>query len=279
MGQQRRLSSRETATVWIALIELGGGFRDSDLTEYFTKLNLPKPNVTWVSVDGARNNPGTEADSQVTLDIEVTGAIAPGAHIAVYFAPNTNQAFADAVSRAINDRSSIISISWGSAEGVWSSAAMLALNQVLLRAATLGITVVAAAGDNGVTDGVRDGKPHVDFPASSPNVLAVGGSRITATLGAITSEVVWNGGDFATGGGVSDVFPLPDWQKNAKVPPRIGGGLGRGIPDVAAHADPAIGYRVLVDGKATQVGGTAAATPLWAGLIALINQGLGHNLG
>jgi kumamolisin len=111
-------------------------------------------------------------------------------------------------------------------------------------------------------------------------VLAVGGTRITATASAITSEVVFHGDAFATGGGVSDVFPLPDWQKNVKVPQRKDGGLGRGVPDVAASADPERGgYVIRFNNMVEQVGGTAAATPLWAGLIALINEGVGHSLG
>jgi kumamolisin len=263
----------------IGLIELGGGYRDSDLEAYFGQLNLPKPNVTSVSLGGSKND-GIGSNPQVTLDIEVAGAISPGAHIMVYFAPNTYKGFADAVRRAVTDSCSTISISWGSSETLLSLGERDAFNQALMSAADAGITVVAAAGDNGVTDGNKDGKAHVDFPASSPFVLAVGGTRITASGGVITSEVAWNSGKFATGGGVSEFFALPDWQKNVKVPPRIGSGrVGRGIPDVAANADPDVGYRVFYDGNLTVVGGTAAATPLWAGLIALINQGVGQNVG
>jgi hypothetical protein len=100
----------------IALIELGGGYRNSDLESYFADLKLPKPNVTSVLVGTAKNSPDA-SNPQATLDIEVTGAV-PGAHIVVYFAPNTNEGFADAVKHAINDRCSI------SAEILWSSPAM-----------------------------------------------------------------------------------------------------------------------------------------------------------
>jgi kumamolisin len=269
----------------IGLIELGGGYRDSDLVTYFSKLKLPKPTVTSVGVDGARNSPGHDVDAQVTLDIEVAGAVAPRAHVVVYFAPNTNQGFLNAINKAVHDdvnHPSVISISWGSSEGNWSVKTLEGINTALRSASLAGISVVVAAGDNGVTDGVTDGKAHVDFPASSPYVLAVGGTRIKASETAITSEVVWNdamGGGGATGGGVSDVFALPEWQQNANVPPRAGGGTGRGLPDVAANADPSSGYVAYVAGKWLTIGGTAAATPLWAGLMALMNQGVGHNVG
>jgi kumamolisin len=269
----------------IGLIELGGGFRDSDLDAYFAGLKLPKPKVTVVAVGGVKNDPDSDpsAASQVALDIEVAGAVAPGAHVVVYFASNTNSGFLNAVDQAVHDSAhhpSVISISWGSNESAWSTKALQAINAVLKDAATLGISVVAAAGDRGVTDGAPDHKPHVDFPASSPYVLAVGGTKITTNGTAIVSEVAWNSDNgFATGGGVSEVFPLPEWQQSVKVPLRADGGAGRGLPDVAANADPSRGYRVVINGLLTVVGGTAAATPFWAGLITLINQGAGRNVG
>ncbi len=117
----------------------------------------------------------------------------------------------------------------------------------------------------------------VDFPASSPNVLACGGTRLNASLTEISSEVVWNEpGDGATGGGISDSFPLPSYQDDAGVPPSANSSknIGRGVPDVAADADPATGYSVRVDGEDAVIGGTSAVAPLWAGLIACLNQGL-----
>jgi kumamolisin len=271
----------------VGLIELGGGYRDADLDAYFARLHLHRPKVTAVSVDGGRNKPtgdANSADGQVMLDIEVVGAIAPAATIAVYFAPNTNAGFANAVAAATHDlinKPSVISISWGGPESSWTQPARTAFNQALITAASKQITVVAAAGDNGATDGVADGRLHVDFPASSPWALAVGGTSLLAADSTITSEKVWNDGPNggATGGGVSEAFALPDWQSDIGVPTRKDGSLGRGVPDVAAAADPQTGYQVRVDGQWIVVGGTAAATPLWAGLVALLNQGLGHNIG
>jgi kumamolisin len=116
---------------------------------------------------------------------------------------------------------------------------------------------------------------HVDFPASSPNVLGCGGTELFASGATISSETVWNEGtNSATGGGVSSTFPLPDYQKNVKLPAAF-----RGVPDVAGDADPNSGYQVRVDGQDMVIGGTSAVAPLWAGLIALINQKLGIPVG
>jgi len=148
-------------------------------------------------------------------------------------------------------------------------------------AAALGVTVTAAAGDSGSGDGESDGQPHVDFPASSPNVLACGGTKLTASGASIVSEVVWNetsANEGATGGGVSTVFPLPTWQQGIAVPKAPNGSAGRGVPDVAGNADPLTGYQVLVDGASEVIGGTSAVAPLWA-LIARCNQKLGRPLG
>jgi kumamolisin len=274
----------------IALIELGGGWRQADLATYFKGLGLPTPKVKTISVDHGRNHPtnANSADGEVMLDIEVAAAVAPKATIAVYFAPNTDQGFLDAINAAIHDtvnKPSVVSISWGSAESNWTQQAMTQFDQAFQAAALLGVTVCVAAGDNGSADGVTDGAAHVDFPASSPNVLGCGGTKLTAAAGKISSEVAWNEGtNSATGGGVSGFFALPAYQKNAKVPARPGaggatGGTGRGVPDVAGDADPATGYQVRVDGQNLVFGGTSAVAPLWAGLVALMNQKLGHRVG
>ena len=271
----------------IAIIELGGGFKPADISAYFTGLKLPVPNVKAIGVDGGRNHPtnASSADGEVMLDIEVAAAIAPKATIAVYFAPNTNQGFLDAITTAVHDsvnKPSVISISWGSAESNWTAQSMTQFDQAFQAAAAMGVTVCCAAGDNGSADGVGDGKPHVDFPASSPFALGCGGTRISAAGNAISAEVVWNENarTSATGGGVSGFFAVPAYQKSAKVPPVAGGKkTGRGVPDVAGDADPNSGYRVRVDGQSMVIGGTSAVAPLWAGLIALLNQKLGKPVG
>ncbi len=273
----------------IAIVELGGGYALTDMTTYFTTLGLHVPTISNVSVDGAANTPTGDpnsADAEVALDIEVAGAVANGAKFVVYFGPNTDQGFLDAVTTAIHDsvnNPTIVSISWGGPESGWTAQAQSNFDTAFADAATLGITICVAAGDNGSSDGVSDGKAHVDFPASSPHVLACGGTTLAASGSTIRSETVWNDGaqGGATGGGVSETFPLPTWQQHAGVPPSVNAGshIGRGVPDVAGDADPQTGYVTLVDGQNGVVGGTSAVAPLWAALTALINEKSGVRLG
>lgn len=270
----------------IGIIELGGGYKTSDLKTYFKGLKITEPSITAVSVDGGKNSPGSDADGEVMLDIEVAGSIAPGANIAVYFTPNTDQGFIDAITDAVHDttrKPSVISISWGGPEDSWTQQSQTAMNSALQDAAALGVTVTVAAGDNGSDDGVGDGKLHVDFPASSPYALACGGTTLKASGKTISSEVVWNetaNQEGATGGGVSIVFPLPSYQSSAGVPKQgQTGAVGRGVPDVAGDADPSTGYQIRVDGQNQIVGGTSAVAPLWAALVALINEQNGKAVG
>jgi kumamolisin len=273
----------------IALIELGGGYRDQDLSTYFQQLGIAAPQVTSVSVDGAQNSPTGDPngdDGEVALDIEVAGGVAPGAHVVVYFAPNSDQGFIDAVTQAVHDSTnnpSVISISWGQAESGWTTQGMQGLDQAFQAAAALGVTICCAAGDDGSSDSVNDQKAHVDFPASSSFALGCGGTRLDAANNQVTDEVVWNEtatNEGATGGGISDIFGLPTWQQNAQVPPSVNDQhAGRGVPDVAGNADPVTGYLVNVDGQSGPIGGTSAVAPLWAGLIALLNQKRGKAVG
>jgi kumamolisin len=271
----------------LAIIELGGGYQPTDLETYFAGLGVSAPTVTSVGVDGGANGGGADpsgADGEVLLDIEVAGALVPAASLVVYFAPNTDAGFLDAVSTAAHadPAPTAISISWGGSEDSWTAQARNAMDQAFADAALLGATVTVAAGDNGSSDGTDDGSPHVDFPASSPNALACGGTSLRVNGTSVASETVWNDGSTggATGGGVSDAFALPSWQGSAGVPTRSGGGTsGRGVPDVSAVADPQTGYQVLVDGEETVVGGTSAVAPLWAGLICRLAQLTGRRFG
>src|ERR1700733_1775982 len=273
----------------VAIIELGGGYTASDLSTYFSGLGLPVPSVTAVGVEGGSNSPGQSADGEVELDIEVVGGVAPGAAQVVYFANNTDQGFIDAISQAVHATPSpiAVSISWGQSEDQWSAQSRTAMDQAFADAATLGVTVTVAAGDNGASDDPSEQtQVHCDFPASSANALACGGTKLMGNTSsfAITSEVVWNelaSNEGAGGGGVSDVFPLPSYQANAGVPASAaaGGGSGRGVPDVAGNADPVTGYLVVVDGQRTPIGGTSAVAPLWAGLIARLAQATGKRFG
>jgi kumamolisin len=275
--------------VCIGIIELGGGYSQQDLDTYFGGLGIATPTVVAVGVDGAANNFGdpSGADAEVELDIEAAGTVAPGAKIAVYFAPNTEQGFIDAISTATFDTAnnpSVISISWGAPEDAgWTAAGLSGMDSAFAAAAQAGITVLAAAGDNGSNDNVGDSKAHCDFPASDPYVIGCGGTTLQVDDGGnLQGEVVWNDGTGgATGGGVSSHFPLPSFQVGVGVPDSVNDGVtpGRGVPDVAADADPHTGYDVVVDGKPAVIGGTSAVAPLYAGLVALINSAKGYPLG
>jgi kumamolisin len=273
----------------IGIIELGGGYDTSDVNAYFASLGISPPQVISVSVDNARNQPTGDpngADAEVLLDIEVAGAVAPGAKIVVYVAPNTDAGFLDAINQAVMDKQnqpSVVSISWGGPESTWTAQALQSYNSAFQSASAVGVTICTACGDGGSSDGQTDGLAHADFPSASPYALACGGTHLIGRGGSISDEEVWNDlpDNGATGGGVSETFSVPSWQSKAQVPASVNPGhfKGRGIPDVAGDADPLTGYQVQVDGSKTVVGGTSAVAPLWAGLIALFNQMLTKPVG
>lgn len=281
-----------------------GGYSLAALQTYFTKvLGGTAPNFTNVTVMGPGNDPGpdTQASAQqgdatgeVMLDACVVGSVAPGANIFMYFTEFTTQGWVDALQDAIagDNDISVISISYGNPEddpqGAWTAAGVRTVSQAFQAAVAAGITICCASGDDGSSDQVASGA-HADFPASSPYVLGVGGTKLTAASlspAAIKSEVVWNElahGEGAGGGGVSAVFTKPSWQDGVNVPPSVNPPhqIGRGVPDVAAVADPVTGVVVMhVDGKHLEpIGGTSAAAPLWASLIARLNEGLNARCG
>ncbi len=273
----------------IGIIELGGGTKAADLKTYFKGIGLAVPKLVSVSVDQGKNQATGSADGpdgEVMLDVEVTGAIAPDATLVVYFAPNTDAGFLDAITTAIHDathKPSVLSISWGGAESTYTAQSLTAFDQAFQDAAALGVTVCIAAGDNGSSDGT--GANAVDFPASSPHVLACGGTSLRASGDKIIAETVWNDGSQggAGGGGISTAFPtVPAWQAGLSAALTGGGATklnGRGVPDVAGDADPETGYQVRVDGSDTVIGGTSAVAPLWAGLIARLNAARGAPVG
>jgi kumamolisin len=261
----------------IGILEFGGGFRPQDIKNYFTNLSLNVPTIHAVSVNGAQNRPSNaqSADRQVMLDIEIAGAVAPAAKIVVYFAPNTARGFHDALDLAIHDqinKPSVICISWGAPEISWTTSSILSFDEVAREAALLGITIAVAAG--GSSDGVNE-SDNAHFPASSPNVLACGGTQLMGQNGIITRETVWNAKDNArvSGGGYSGMFARPPYQAS------IVTSSFRGVPDVAGNADPETGYNLLVDGRRLVMGGTGAVAPLWAGLVALMNEKLNRRVG
>lgn len=281
----------------IGLLEFGGGVEEADVAAYFQKIGVPAPNVQIVAVDGVGTDPAADPDStgEVMLDVDVAGAMAGGAKVAVYFSTFDEKGLIDCLSAVINDAANdpgVLSVSWGWDENqpfnngiLWSPAAIDHVNHSLLAAAQLGITVCVSTGDDGSEAQLQDGHAHVIFPATSPYVLAVGGTTLHARKGTngqmAVTEVVWNDGPGSgTGGGVSDITPVPSWQEG-KVPRSINAGnfAGRAIPDVAANADPATGYLVMSGGKLQIVGGTSASAPLWASLVTRINALMGARAG
>ena len=280
-----------------------GGYDLTSLDNYFTQtIGETAPSIVNVVVQGPGNDPGdgsnpNDSSGEVLLDLCIVGSVAPGARIAMYFTEFTEEGWVNGIKEAASDTTnspSVISISYGNPEddstnGVWMAQTVTLVNDAFQQAATQGMTISCAAGDNGAYDEPGETTTyHVDFPASSPWVLGVGGTRLEAdpTTGVISAEAVWNDladGEGATGGGVSRVFPLPTWQQGAAdVPPNADGtsGPGRGVPDVASLADPETGFNVLSpNGTIGQVGGTSAAAPMWSALIARLNQQTGTRLG
>ena len=276
----------------IGILEFGGGYKLSDVQLFYKSVGAPLPSITAVSIDGQPNAPGSDDYTMETLlDIDVSGSVARGAKLAVYFAPWSEKGWVDAVTTAVQDhinKPSVLSISYGWPENetilglTWSLAAIKAVNTTFQEAAVMGVTVFVSSGDNGSGCGIGDGKAHVLYPGSDPNVTCCGGTSISNVSGLIFTEHTWPD----TGGGISDIFcppnfPLPIWQNWAGIPGSANDGhKGRGVPDIAGNADPSSGYELFLNGaNIGAVGGTSATAPLYAALTALTNAGLGEPLG
>jgi kumamolisin len=262
-----------TQRVTIGIIELGGGFKISDLNTYWNAIGLTKikPTVVAIPVNGGTNNPSNiNASYEVMLDIEVVGGVCPNSAIRVYFAPNTTQGFYNAIAQAISDKCNTISISWGAAESYWSTSTLNAYNNLFATAVAKGINVCCASGDNNANDGTNS--ITTDFPASSPNVVACGGTKLVCSTlnynGLGTAETVWKT-DFqtGTGAGVSSFFTVPNYQKN-NIPSYPS--IYRAIPDLVGNADPATGWLVYMNKRNYVIGGTSAVAPMASAYIARI---------
>lgn len=292
LAKHYNFPSGDGAGQTVGLLEFGGGYFPDDLKMFCKLANINVPTVRPVSVDGTPTNSKDGAEGEVMLDVEVVAGVCPKSTIVVYFAHWDDQGWLGALDTAVHDSENdpgVLSISWGSAEdtNIWTHQTMEQVNETLKDAAMLGVTICVASGDDGSSDAIDDGHAHVDFPGSSPYVLSVGGTTIPSKT---SGDIVWKEGDGlrndnggSTGGGVSAVFSRPDWQKDITIPSVNPGGIvGRCIPDVAANADwNASPYLLVVDGRAQPNGGTSAASPLWAALIALINakRGAGNRIG
>lgn len=262
-----------TGNGFIAIVELGGGWNRSDVTQFCSANGIPVPTITDVSVDGTKNTPGSDADGEVALDIQVAAAAfstatgGKAATIRMYW----SQDIASAVRAAAKDKCDVCSISWGADESNWGSAAAADMEAAAAEATAAGMIVFAAAGDNDSSDGDKT-PANVDLPAGCPHVIGCGGTNKTPT-----SESVWNNNPGqasgeGTGGGFSTLFSSQPWQIGAPAAPA---GLGRMVPDVSANADPETGYNIVLDGQVEPVGGTSAVAPLYAGLFAALGTKLG----
>lgn len=277
---------RDVSQQCVGIIAMGGGFQRSDVTDALTRMGRAPPDIVERSVGGVSNQygGGTEADQEIALDMQVLAGLLPRARILIYFADNKAEALADAISQALKDeyKPTVLSISWGSPEFYWTEPRRDVVCAALRDAVRLRVSVVVAAGDQLATSGMTDGKAHVWFPASSPYVLGCGGTSMTLAGSVIGTETVWNepANAIGTGGGISDNYPVPDFQLTTALPPSFNDGRnGRGVPDVAALAAKSPGYRIVVGGSEMAKDGTSAATPLWAALIAMINAGRSTPIG
>ena len=278
----------------VGILEFGGGYFEDDLATFCQDAGISQPTVKAISVNNTPTNQRDGAEGEVMLDVEVIAGVCPAASIVVYFSTFDENGWVNAIDTAVHDETNpltVLSVSWGYAEdaaGAWTDSALDTISDTLKAATLLGVTVCVAAGDDGSDDQVGDGHAHVDFPSSCPYVLAVGGTTLKKSAAGAITETAWKDGDGlrqdnggSTGGGVSVHFARPAWQtvKVASVNP--GAIDGRVVPDVAADASANTGYWTVVDGQGGASGGTSAAAPLWASLIARINSGLasGTSLG
>lgn len=264
----------------VAIIQLGGGMDRADNSIYYQKHGLKEPKINIIEVGEAKSSPGHAFDSEVMLDSQVIGAVAPEATQNIVFGTNSEQGFVDAISRATfpekgEKPNSVISISWGQYEDGWTKEGLSSMHEAFKKAALKGISIFASAGDDGARDRVSNGKFNAHYPASDPYVTAVGGTRlITDENGKRLDEIVWNNQtrNEIGGGGVSEIFPPQDFQKDVKVPPNANTGRsGRGFPDIAGNSDPRTGYIIRTHGVEELTGGTSAAAPLYAALMLRIN--------
>ncbi len=274
------------------------GYLPADLNAYFTTAagigpGFVTPPLVDIGVNGATNSPGSgsvfNADAEVTLDISVAGSVAQGAHIQVYFTTWDENGWVLALKRAVHPhagerRPSVLSISWDWAEFdslgnlAWTPAAISVLHGAFHEAALFGITVFVASGDDGSNCQVYDGNAHVYYPESDPWVTSCGGTTIGNVSGSSFVEVAWTDNGI-TGGGVSDFFDLPHWQRHADIPLSVNPGQrkGRGVPDIAGYAN---GYEIVLQGASSPGWwGTSETAPLYAALIAIINAHLRERVG
>ncbi len=254
----------------IAIYELGQ-YSATDTAVFFQCYGL-NPTTTTVNVDGGATG---GFSNEATMDIEAAGALAPGANLEIYQAPNTSSGPLDLYAQIANDNTaSIVSTSWGDCE-TDPTGAVQAEQVIFEQMAAQGQTVVAAAGDNGSSDctGIVSNAPAVDDPASQPYVTGVGGLTITSL--SPLSQTVWNSNGGAGGGGVSQIWSRPSWQNANGISANA---TMRMVPDLSVMGDPATGFVNYFTSTANScqgwcaIGGTSIGAPLVSALVATAAQ-------
>jgi len=255
-------------------------FDPKDIAAFDRVTGISGPTIQVIRMPGAAKKPGDSQD-EVSLDLETIRAVVPKAQIYDYEAPQSAN-WSDIINRIVEDHKvQIVSISWGLCEPVVAPRAGDEDDLALASAELSGLSIFVSSGDAGAYDCLdqgnglqRDFEVAVDYPAVSPHVIAVGGTYLSIHQdGSYLGESAWQDplGQSGSGGGLSHVFPRPAWQAGPGVANATSNGK-RQVPDVAGPADPASGLFVVSGGQAEVIGGTSAATPLWAGSMVLAAQ-------
>lgn len=245
--------------VTVGLLEFSA-FSQSDVSAYDKAFSIKPSTPTVVNAGGGTTD--TSGQDEVDLDIEVVQALAPGATIKVYEAPNSDAGETAIYSKLVSDNVPVISISWGTYEAGETASNRVAVDADLKEAAAQGQSVYAASGDSG-SDDAGNGGTSVDFPAADPWVTGAGGTTLAQGSGGVwKSEKAWSG----SGGGVSSYFNTPSYQS------KVNTGTYRSVPDVASDADPSSGWAVYTEGSWAEYGGTSASAPNWAAFTAVYNS-------
>jgi|SRR5580658_4696991 kumamolisin len=268
--------------VKLGIGSLGGGGVQADLDNAVGAWGMARPALSIITAGGAVDDP-SDQDSNVEnmLDLELVSftwwwLTGTPADVTIAFGPNTGGGMKAATAALAAAGVEVASWSWGAAASDWGTGERQALAQTLAHHVANGVTFFAASGDDSVDDGLM--APTADYPCADPNVWAVGGTRLTvAASGLRVTEAAWGDGrpgDAGGGGGFDPMVKEPAWQVSAL--PQ--GSRGRGVPDTAANADPRSGWQISANGGWTVVGGTSAASPFTAALVA-VAKGVAKMLG
>jgi kumamolisin len=260
----------------IALISFSD-FDHSEPGTFAARFGITGPTPRIIPIDGGTIDLSGATESN--LDIDVIRAIAPAAQIDVYQVGQSSSGYTDAINQIVAAHSyQVVSSSWGQCELGIDPAERAGDSQALAAARAADISVFVASGDSGAYDcqegNLLEHQLSVDWPASSANVIAVGGTRLSVRAnGSYAGESAWEDPLSARGGGggFTTGDARPAWQRGPGVLDRYSTGR-RQLPDVSADADPGTGWSIYSNGAYTEAGGTSAATPFWAASTLLIEQ-------